>query len=243
MLIINADDWGRSAGETDAALSCYDDAKITSVSAMVFMADSIRAANIALGRHIPTGLHINLNEPFSAPPPDPEIQSRHKRIVRFLNRARYSQLLFNPLLREHFRRVYRAQVEEFVRIYRQPPTHYDGHQHMHLCTNMLVTVPIPPGQKVRRSFSFRPREKGVLNRAYRFLVYRRLRSRYRVTEYFFALSQYLGTDRIGRVCKLASSANVELMTHPVVQREQAFLRSKEFAQALRGLLLGSYADL
>ncbi len=35
MLIINADDFGRSAAETDAALRCYRTARLTSVSAMV----------------------------------------------------------------------------------------------------------------------------------------------------------------------------------------------------------------
>ena len=50
MLIINADDFGRSVGETNAALECYIAGRITSVSAMVFMADSERAAELALSR-------------------------------------------------------------------------------------------------------------------------------------------------------------------------------------------------
>jgi predicted glycoside hydrolase/deacetylase ChbG (UPF0249 family) len=37
MLIVNADDWGRSVAETDSALRCYQAGRITSVSAMVFM--------------------------------------------------------------------------------------------------------------------------------------------------------------------------------------------------------------
>src|SRR5437868_14435949 len=40
---LNADDWGRSGAETDAALRCYKGGRITSVSAMVFMQDSERA--------------------------------------------------------------------------------------------------------------------------------------------------------------------------------------------------------
>jgi predicted glycoside hydrolase/deacetylase ChbG (UPF0249 family) len=46
MLIINADDWGRSVAETDAALRCYREGRITSVNAMVFMQDSERAARL-----------------------------------------------------------------------------------------------------------------------------------------------------------------------------------------------------
>jgi predicted glycoside hydrolase/deacetylase ChbG (UPF0249 family) len=47
MIIVNADDWGRSPLETDAALACYRDERITSVSAMVFMEDSVRASELA----------------------------------------------------------------------------------------------------------------------------------------------------------------------------------------------------
>ena len=47
MLIFNADDWGRSVAESDAALKCCKGGRITSVSAMVFMEDSERAAKIA----------------------------------------------------------------------------------------------------------------------------------------------------------------------------------------------------
>ena len=46
MLIINADDWGRSVAETDAALKCCKGGRITSLSAMAFMEDSERAADL-----------------------------------------------------------------------------------------------------------------------------------------------------------------------------------------------------
>jgi YdjC-like protein len=52
MLIINADDWGRSRAETDNALTCHDEGRITSASAMVYMEDSERAAELAKSDHI-----------------------------------------------------------------------------------------------------------------------------------------------------------------------------------------------
>ena len=57
MIIINADDWGRSINETNAALLCFNEARITTVSAMVFMEDSIRASDIARKLDIDVGLH------------------------------------------------------------------------------------------------------------------------------------------------------------------------------------------
>ena len=47
MLIINADDWGRDRTATDTALGCHKNGRISSVTGMVFMADSQRAAELA----------------------------------------------------------------------------------------------------------------------------------------------------------------------------------------------------
>lgn len=244
MIIVNADDWGRSPNETDAALNCYRAGRITSVTAMVFMADSERAADIALGSNIPVGLHINLNEPFTGRISSAYIRSAQRRIAEFLNRNKYMQLLPNPFLAKPIRDVFHAQLEEFRRLYRRPPSHFDGHQHMHLCTSMLMVAPIPKGEKIRRSFSFVGGEKSLVNRSYRACVNHRIRSRYRLTDYFFALSERLRPEeRFTRVCTLARDAAVELMTHPIVPEEQAFLLSDRYAGALQPLQKGSFLDL
>jgi predicted glycoside hydrolase/deacetylase ChbG (UPF0249 family) len=65
MLIINADDWGRSPVETDAVLRCYQEGRITSVSAMVFMEDSERAAELARENELDVGLHVAFAELFT----------------------------------------------------------------------------------------------------------------------------------------------------------------------------------
>jgi predicted glycoside hydrolase/deacetylase ChbG (UPF0249 family) len=46
MLIVNADDWGRNRDATDRSLECHRNGRITTVSAMVFMEDSERAADL-----------------------------------------------------------------------------------------------------------------------------------------------------------------------------------------------------
>jgi len=244
MIIVNADDWGRSPQETDAALNCYRTGRITSVTAMMFMADSERAADIALSNNIPVGLHINLNEPFTGKIASEYIRSAQRRIAGFLNRNKYMQLLPNLLLAKPIRDVFNAQLEEFRRLYRRSPSHFDGHQHMHLCTSMLIVAPIPRGEKIRRSFSFESEEKSLINRGYRACVNRRIRSRYHLTDYFFALSQRLQPhERFTRVCTLARNAAVELMTHPVVPEEQAFLLGDRYAGEMEPLQKGSFLDL
>jgi chitin disaccharide deacetylase len=242
MLIINADDWGRSAAETDAAFKCYRARRITSVSAMVFMQDSNRAARLAKDCELDdVGLHLNFSEEFTDKSCSETLKEHQGRIIRFLKRSKYAQLLYNPFLRKAFAYCYHAQVEEFVRLFEISPSHIDGHHHMHLCANLVLSKLIPIGMKVRRNFSFWPGEKSMLNRTYRWLVDRWLACRYRLTDYFFDLTQCIQGEKLDRVAALAKSSNVELMTHPTVSAEKAFLMSDEFQVILQHLEIGGYA--
>jgi predicted glycoside hydrolase/deacetylase ChbG (UPF0249 family) len=167
MLTVNADDWGRSRAETNAALHCHGKKRITSVSAMVFMADSERAAALAQENGIDVGLHLNFSEQFTDDRASATLVDSHRKISSFLTRNKYSQLLYNPLLREAFAYSCRAQLEEFIRLFDRPPSHMDGHHHLHLCANVVLGDTIPKGMKIRRHFSFWPKEKSLLNRTYR----------------------------------------------------------------------------
>jgi hypothetical protein len=241
MLIINADDFGRSAAETDTALRCYRAGRINSVSAMVFMEDSERAAKLAKENDLDIGLHLNFSETFTGKNHLARLSYYHNRIVRFLRRTKYSQLLYNPFLRKGFSYSYQAQADEFARLFGRPPSHIDGHHHMHLCANVLLGKLIPAGMKTRRNFSFWPGEKSFLNRTYRGVVDCWLARRYRITDYFFDLTQCIEGKTLDRVAALAKSSNVELMTHPTVSAEKAFLMSDEFQVILQHLEIGGYA--
>jgi chitin disaccharide deacetylase len=242
MLIVNADDWGRSVSETDAALRCFRERRITSVSAMVFMQDSKRAAKLAKQYELDdVGLHLNFSEEFTDKSCSETLKEHHGRIIRFLRRNKYAQVLYNPLLRKAFAYSYHAQVEEFVRLFQKSPSHIDGHHHMHLCANLLFSNIIPAGTKLRRNFSFWPGEKSWLNRAYRALVDRFLARRYELTDYFFDLTQCMEQGKLDRAAALAGSSNVELMIHPILNKEEKYLMSDEFRAILQRLEIGGYA--
>jgi chitin disaccharide deacetylase len=241
MLIVNADDWGRSAAETDAALRCYKERRITSVSAMVFMEDSERAAELANDNDLDVGLHLNFSEVFTAGWCPGKLRDNHSKIVRFLGQNKYSQLLYNPFLRKEFAFSYQAQAGEFVRLFGKPPSHIDGHHHMHLCGNLLLSAVIPAGMKIRRNFSFWPGEKSWLNRTYRAFVDRWLSRRYQLADYFFDLSLSIREKKLDRVIALAKSRNVELMTHPIVRMESEYLMSNQFQAMLQRVEAGGYA--
>ena len=239
MLTINADDWGGWIGATDAALACHVNKRITSVTAMVFMEDSERAAELAKENNMDAGLHLNLDFMFTGKVPA-KLAENHGRVARFLARSKYSTLLYNPLLRKQFFYTYNAQVREFERLYGKSPSHVDGHHHQHLCANMLVDGIIPRGQQVRRNFSFWPGEKSVCNRFYRRLVDHWLGRKYRLMDFFFSLEQCLKAKRLDRVADLARAAKVELMTHPEKPAEYAYLMSEDYFELVRGIEVNPY---
>lgn len=229
MLTVNADDLGRCVVATDRTLACFAANRISSASAMVFMQDSERAAGLAIASGLNVGLHINFTETFTASYVPRSLRRSHERLRRFLRANKYALVIYNPLLRSAFREVFAAQFEEFTRLYGRVPSRLDGHQHMHLCTNMLLDGLFPAGARVRRNLSFTAGEKSFLNRYYRRLVDRGLAKRYRVGDFLFALSQQCSTRQLERVAALAKSFDVELVAHPQVNVEFETLLSDEFA--------------
>src|SRR5262245_38160381 len=121
VLIVNADDLGRSKVATDAVMSCYANGRVTSASAMVFMKDSERAAATALGEGLDVGLHVNFSEEFSAKVVPDQVRRGHARIRRFLRTNKYALLMFNPVLVRHFELVFASQLAEFIRLYGRQP--------------------------------------------------------------------------------------------------------------------------
>jgi predicted glycoside hydrolase/deacetylase ChbG (UPF0249 family) len=243
MLIVNADDWGRSEKETDAALACFLKGRVTSVSAMVFMADSERAAKLATTHNVDAGLHLNLNENYTGKITSPRAAASHQRVLQFMTKSKFAVLIYHPFLRRHFREVFQSQWEEYVRLFGKPPSHVDGHQHRHLSANILLDKIIPAGVAIRRNFSFWPGEKSAVNRGYRRCMDSWLARRYRLTDYLFNLAQCMHGEKLSRFIELARTRAVELETHPVKTVEQTFLNSDSFQRLLQPLKLIPYAQL
>lgn len=242
-MILNADDLGRSQPETDATLDCHEQGRITSATAMVFMEDSERAADLARRRGLDVGLHLNLTQCYNGPGPSLADVTAQRRIVRFLTSSRFAMLIYHPGLRRAFRAVFQAQFDEFKRLYGGAPSHIDGHHHKHLCANMVLDNILPEGMKVRRNFSFAPGQKSWLNRFYRSAIDRRLARRCRLTRYFFSLEEALTHHRLPHICQLALLHDVEVETHPVKPDEYRWLMSDDFLSATSGLQTRSYALL
>lgn len=246
-VIVNADDWGSDAFATDRILECATAGVLSSTSAMVFMQDSERAAELALAHAVDCGLHLNLTQEFSSAGCSPVLREHQSRVKRFLLSFRLAPALRNPRLANSFEYVVRAQLEEYERIYGCAPRRVDGHHHMHLCANVLAAELLPAGTIARRNFSFQPGEKSVLNRAYRGWRDRQLAERHQLADYFFDLTPLRPPERLARLFALGAHANVEIETHPALYEEYRFLRGGEFERhagavgVMRGYILRNFA--
>lgn len=243
MLIITADDYGKSETATDRILHCYRDRSLTCASAMVFMEDSARAAALALETGLEAGLHLNLTEAFSGPAVDDDLRRRQIKIARYLNRHRFAPALLNPFLTGAFRCLVQAQWAQFEQLYGRPPAFVNGHHHMHLSANVLGQRLLPRRYRMRGPFSFKPGEKGRLNRWYRSLVARHVRNSFITPDCLYSIEPITDTDRLQRIAREALASNVELEVHPEHGVQHQFLLGQTFHQLLEGVELGGFTQL
>lgn len=243
MLIINADDFGEDTVVTDNIVTCFRENLITSTSAMVFMQDSERAAYIGLEHNLEIGLHLNFDEQFTADHPTEVLKEYQNRVATFLTRNKFSQVIYNPFLTTQFEYLYKAQYDEFIRLYRRPPSHINGHGHKHLCSNVLLGRIIPDGSRVRRSFTFMKGERHTVNRVYRRGVDALVKRRYITTDMFFASNPSEQQSSLKRKVELAENHDVELMVHLSSQRDLEYLMQQNFIDIISEVPRGTYQDL
>jgi len=132
-LIVNADDFGRSASINQAVIRAHREGILTTASLMVNEPGCEEA--VALARENPTlgvGLHLTLLCGHSALPPA-EVPGLVNPNGEFSNNPAGSgfRYFFQRSLREQLRREVHAQFQKF-RATRLPLDHVNGHLHLHL---------------------------------------------------------------------------------------------------------------
>ena len=132
-LIVNADDFGRSASTNQAVIRAHREGILTTTSLMVNEPAFEEA--VALAREHPTlgvGLHLTLLCGHSALPPD-AIPGLVNARGEFSNHPPNTgfRYFFLRSLREPLRREIHAQFQKF-RATRLPLDHVNGHLHLHL---------------------------------------------------------------------------------------------------------------
>jgi predicted glycoside hydrolase/deacetylase ChbG (UPF0249 family) len=248
MLIVNADDLGRTEHETDATLACWHAAAISSATHMVWMDDSDRAAALAREAGLPTGLHLNLVQAYTGRDVPPDARERQSRLAKQLSarRARINQLLYDPRLRTAIGAVVRDQLSNFRESFAAEPTHVDGHHHAHLMANVLFSSALPSGTRMRRSLSFLPGERSAVDRTLRRSRQALMARRFKTPDWLFDICDIhpeLGGTGLSEKLALSASGSVEVMVHAGVDRETELLLGAEWRRTVAELRPSSYEAL
>lgn len=247
LLIVNADDWGYDAETTDAIAVVHRAGGLTSTTALAFMKDSGRAAELA--RDLPElgiGLHLNFVEEYTDPETPEPVRARQRELIEQSRLLRLQRWVYNPFMRDRINRVVADQFQQFVDLYGRLPTHVDGHHHSHLAANVLLSPALPRGTKIRNALSDTHRHNPAIEGLRRLRSEMIERRQLRTTDYFFSIvtawPEMRGTPPPTQL-GLAREASVEVMVHPVFPSEYAPLQSPEWTEALGELPRGTYADL
>lgn len=241
-LIINADDWGRDRANNENILYCAVRRGVTSVSAMVFMEASEEAAQLAREHRIDAGLHLNLTTPFSEANTSIRLRDQQLKIAAFLKQHPFARAVYHPGLKEAFKYVVTAQLEEFQRLYGKTAARIDGHHHMHLCANVLVGGLLPKRTVVRRYLSAGNGGKLVRNAVFRAYAGVVIGTSHPRVDYLFTIDP-MEPSRLSRIFGLAKDHIVELETHPIEADEVRFLTEGELERWAKNLRLASFADV
>ena len=243
MLFINADDLGLNVESIVNTAQCYEARSVTSASLMVFMNNSLRASTWAMSSGIETGLHLNLTEPFDKPKLPQRLSDYHHEVIKYYRKGAYSGLLYNPLLKNKVDYVFKAQYDEYCRLFDAEPLKMDGHHHLHLSMNIILNNLIPKGMIVRRNFSFKRTEKNMFNRAYRNFIDAWLRTRYRCTDTFFSIKPLENLQRLRKIVQLSQYSDVEIAVHPADGSEYLFLLGSRFNEIIKDIPPGAFSRI
>ena len=115
VLIVNADDFGRSPGVNRGVIQAHEEGIVTSATLMVRWPAAEDAAEYARSHSLSVGLHLDLGEWEHR---DGEWHIRYRVLDDDSEEAVAEEI--------------RRQLERFEALVGTPPTHLDSHQHVHL---------------------------------------------------------------------------------------------------------------
>ncbi len=244
LLIVTANDWGGEARATDGIVACFRDGRITGATAMVYMADSKRACDVAREQGLSLGLHLNLTQPFDDPATPRPVQDRQRRLVRHFANLKVRRWIYDPFVRRLVAAAIFDQLDAFRSLYGAEPTHIDGHEHVHICPDVLLSRALPSATPIRTAHGWRSGTgPGDVARRVRQAAIAR---RFTTTDYFSSVRSLvprLGGEGLEAALELSDRASVEIMTHPAMSDEREYLLSEAWSEALAGRRLGTFADL
>jgi predicted glycoside hydrolase/deacetylase ChbG (UPF0249 family) len=135
-LIVNADDFGLTAGVSRGILRAHQAGLVTSTTVLVGLGPQPELDAAAASSGLGLGLHFNLTWGRSMSPPEtvPSLVDAEGRFGRDL------AVLRERARPDDVRRECEAQIVAFSRQFGRPPTHLDSHHHVHRVPRVMDAV-------------------------------------------------------------------------------------------------------
>ncbi|XP_004628201.2 carbohydrate deacetylase [Octodon degus] len=132
-LVVTADDFGYCPRRNEGIVEAFLAGTVTSVSLLVNGAAAESAAELARRHCIPTGLHANLSEGRPVGPALHGTSSLLSPEGFFLGKMGFREAVeAGRVALSQVREELEAQLSRFKELLGRPPTHVDGHQHVHV---------------------------------------------------------------------------------------------------------------
>jgi len=203
-LIVNADDFGRTAGINHGVIQAHERGIVTSATMMVNYAPAAEAAELARKNpSLGVGLHVALT---GGPPALPPAQIPS--LVDFQGRLPAKPDGLKDAKPEEVLAEARAQLRRFRELMGRDPTHMDSHHHSHressAVLDALCTLAWETGLPIRNN------SPAVLERLHREGI--------RTTEHFVEEFYDTGAtlDAVARILAGLQPGTTEMMCHPAV---------------------------
>ena len=183
------------------------------------------------------GLHLNLTFGYNGPGVPVAIRERQARLVVYFG-SRVARNVYDPRMRRVIDAAINDQLVAFHDAFGRPPTHLDGHHHIHLCPTVALSAALSGFTRARVTASGPPAPRLGVRRALAAIDNAILRRRFLTPDRFIEFPA-VGVVGLGA----ARNAAVEVMTHPAYDAERRALLAPPWAERPAGFRVGSFADL
>lgn len=222
-LIVNADDFGRSAEITSGIVAAFLHGIVTSASLMVTFPAFEMAADCVVKHRLHVGIHLNLTDgrPLSDPQAVPSLVDQSGRF--YAKNHFFLRLLQNLISLSEARRELEAQVQRaLLRGLRLD--HLNGHHHIHavpklapLCCDLARSVGIKFVRSIARPDFFSPATAAFQQWVVFAASSKALRPNLRHPDHFWGFELMQRADKEAALLKIVDRLRPginELMCHP-----------------------------
>lgn len=202
-VIINADDFGMSFGNTIGILYAHDKGIVTSTSCMINMPYAEFALKEAKKYpNLGVGIHLNITVGQALTKGKKSFTDDEG---NFINKKLYPD--GNPHAdKDELYEEWKAQIEKFIKVAHKKPTHIDSHHHVHLLPWHIEVV-----KKLANEYDLPIRQTLQIDYRYEYIPF---------TEAWYGFKN-ITIEKMQDII-LKSQGNIEIMCHPALIDQELY---------------------